>query len=155
MNAPLKNKVELLRARDGEDCWLCGGRLQFSAAPNSKKAPTIEHLTPRSLGGGSALDNLALCHPGCNRQLANRPREDKERIRAKRRRSVPKPAAKAVAPVALKAARAAPPRAVAPRATPPRAAPSPAPAADWKTRFWLASIAAALFAGLSLGQWLG
>ncbi|HET9355172.1 MAG TPA: HNH endonuclease [Sphingomicrobium sp.] len=146
MNAPLKSKVELLRARDGDDCWLCGGRLQFAAAPNSKKAPTIEHLTPRSLGGASTLDNLALCHPGCNRQLADRPREHKERIRAKRKGSLPKPASKTVGPAAAKAARPASPRAAPLRAT---------PEIDWRTRFWLASVAAALFAGLSLGQLLG
>ena len=85
MNAPANlSKAAQLRARDGEFCWLCSGKLDFDAAPNSKKAPTKEHLVPLSAGGTSDLGNLVLCHPGCNKQLADRPKADKLKIKAKR-----------------------------------------------------------------------
>jgi hypothetical protein len=84
MTAPAKiTKVERLRARDGDRCWLCEGMLDFGAIPNSKKAPTIEHVEARANGGTDALENLALCHPGCNKHLANKPKDEKLRIRAK------------------------------------------------------------------------
>jgi hypothetical protein len=88
VNAPAKlSKVEQLRARDGERCWLCDGKLDFAAAPNSKKAPTIEHLVAQANGGTNALDNLVLTHPGCNKQLGCRPREDKLKMRERRQRN--------------------------------------------------------------------
>jgi hypothetical protein len=136
MNAPLKGKTELLLARDGDRCWFCGGRLNFSAVPNSKKAPTIEHLTPRSLGGKSDLDNLRLCHPGCNRHLGDRPREQKERLRAKRLKL---PAASPpIAPVVSADAKTSN---VVRRS------------ANWATRFWLMAVVAAFFAGICVGHW--
>jgi hypothetical protein len=84
MTAPAKiTRIERLRARDGDRCWLCQGMLDFEAVPNSKKAPTIEHLEARANGGTDAIENLALCHPGCNKHLANKPKDEKLRIRAK------------------------------------------------------------------------
>jgi hypothetical protein len=77
------SKVDRLRARDGDLCWLCASKLNFAAEPNSKKAPTIEHLDAISRGGSNDLANLVLCHPGCNKSLGNRPRKEKLLIRAK------------------------------------------------------------------------
>ncbi len=79
------SKVEQVRARDGDACWLCSGRLDFAAPPNSRKAPTLEHLVAKAKGGGNGLDNLVLTHPGCNKQLGCRPVEDKRRMRDKYR----------------------------------------------------------------------
>jgi hypothetical protein len=135
MNAPL-SKVEQIRARHGDGCWLCGGELDFRAPPNSKKAPTKEHLQPLSLGGTSDLDNLALCHPGCNRQLANRPREDKERMRAKRRAAL------------LKQASQKSP--IPPRATPPVPAKRD-PAHYWRAIAFGSCLLAAFASGLAIG----
>lgn len=84
MTAPGPSKIDQIRSRDGDCCWLCGGKLDFNAPPNTKKAPTKEHLTPKSLGGTDRLDNLVLCHPGCNKQLGNRPAEEKRKMQAKR-----------------------------------------------------------------------
>ena len=85
MNAvAIPSKLDRLRERDGDSCWLCLGKLDFAAVPNSKKAPTKEHLIPRSDGGTDTLDNLVLCHPGCNKQLGNRPKADKLKMREKR-----------------------------------------------------------------------
>jgi hypothetical protein len=36
---------------------------------------------PRSDGGTNAADNLRLCHPGCNRHLADHEPAQKERFR--------------------------------------------------------------------------
>ncbi|WP_294174255.1 HNH endonuclease [uncultured Sphingomonas sp.] len=86
MNAPAKlSKIEKLRLRDGDRCWLCNGKLSFGAARTSKKAPTIEHLVAQVNGGTDALDNLVLAHPGCNRQLGCRPVADKQAMRERRR----------------------------------------------------------------------
>jgi hypothetical protein len=84
MNAPASlGKVEQIRARDGDACWLCDRPLDFSAVANSKNAPTIEHLVAKSLGGGGELANLALCHKACNLHLADRPLAKKQEMRAK------------------------------------------------------------------------
>ena len=87
MNAPAKpNKVDLLRVRDGHRCWLCHEPIQFDATPNSAKAPSVEHLIPQSRDGPEILENLVLCHPGCNRILRDRPLQDKIKLRERRRR---------------------------------------------------------------------
>jgi hypothetical protein len=82
------SKIDSLRARDGDLCWLCLDPIDFRPEPKKTRRPTLEHLHPKSLGGTDELTNLRLCHPGCNRQLADRPRTDKERIRAKRVRKL-------------------------------------------------------------------
>lgn len=81
-------KLDRLRARDGGKCWLCDQPIDFDAVPNTKKAPTFEHLIAQSRGGPSTLENLVLCHPGCNRQLGDRPLVDKIRMRERRRRKI-------------------------------------------------------------------
>jgi 5-methylcytosine-specific restriction endonuclease McrA len=89
MSAPDKiGKVDRLRARDGDCCWLCNERMDFGAKPNSSKAWSIEHLVPASRQGPSTLENLVLCHPGCNRILKDRPLADKIRLRERRRRKI-------------------------------------------------------------------
>ena len=86
MNAPdLLSKADQLRLRDGDRCWLCNGKLDFQAVPNSNKAPTIEHLVALASRGSKALENLVLTHPGCSKQLGARPLEEKRSLRAKYR----------------------------------------------------------------------
>lgn len=79
-----RKKIAQVRARDGDACWRCNKPMRFGGIPNCGKAATIEHLEPLSRGGTWALDNLALCHPGCNRHLADKPRAQKERMRINR-----------------------------------------------------------------------
>ena len=74
--------VERLRARDGDKCWLCARPLKMTATKQSRRI-SIEHLHPRSLGGGDEIDNLVLCHGHCNRHLRDHPREKKIKIQAK------------------------------------------------------------------------
>ena len=75
----LRAKRRLKRAllkRDGDRCWLC-------ARPMAKGCETIEHLIAKALDGTDALENLVLCHHGCNVHLKDRPLEQKLKIRAK------------------------------------------------------------------------
>jgi len=167
MNASSLTMKDRIRARNGDKCWLCTRPLDFAAAPNSKKAPTIEHLDPLSRGGSKAIDNLVLCHPGCNKQLGDRPRADKERMRIKWHANAANDAAKAsvkappavppapsarapTLPAAPKPARTAPPER-APVVPPPTIAATDARLAAWQ-RLALGSAGAALFlAGLVAG----
>lgn len=55
--------------------------MRFEGKPNCGKAATIEHHLPLSRGGTWALENLRLCHVGCNRHLAANTPEKKERMR--------------------------------------------------------------------------
>lgn len=75
-------QIELLKMRDGLLCWLCNRHLLKDGKRKNRQI-TIEHLVARSLGGGDDMGNLALCHPGCNRHLADRPLEKKRQIRKK------------------------------------------------------------------------
>lgn len=70
-----------LRQRDGDNCWRCKRPMRFDLPGGHEKAPTIEHLQPRSKGGTGALDNLCLCHKRCNWDLGDNTREVKERMR--------------------------------------------------------------------------
>ena len=45
-------------------CLICNGWLSFDARTGF--GANIEHIVPRSLGGGNDLPNLGLTHPGCN-----------------------------------------------------------------------------------------
>ena len=76
-----KRRLAALRARDGDNCWRCRKPMRFEGPPNCGKAATIEHILPRSKGGGDELANLCLCHPGCNRHLADHSPAQKERMR--------------------------------------------------------------------------
>ena len=82
------SKIDRLRARDGDRCWLCQQAIDFQEKPNSPKAGSIEHLIASALGGPNILDNLVLCHPGCNRILKDRPLTDKIKLRERRRRKL-------------------------------------------------------------------
>jgi len=150
MNAPPKlSKIDQLRARDGDNCWLCDRALDFDAEPNSKKAPTLEHLLAVSLGGKGGLDNLVLCHPSCNVHLGARPEAAKRKMRknwiaARAKQAV---AVKVVPKVAIAKPTTSTNQPTAPRAT----VPSP----DWQRLAMIATASATFFAGLSLGMLVG
>ena len=74
-----REKRRLKRAllkRDGDRCWLC-------TRPMPKGCETIEHLIAKALNGTDALENLVLCHQGCNVHLKDRSLDQKFKIRAK------------------------------------------------------------------------
>lgn len=76
-----KRVVRALRKRDGDYCF-CDEVIDFSLTetdPNNKKASSIDHIIPRSEGGGNELSNLRLAHRICNERREHR--EDKIRDR--------------------------------------------------------------------------
>jgi len=52
--------------RDGLACYICGDQLDRLTEINDPKAPTIDHVVPRSKGGTDDLDNLKTCCRDCN-----------------------------------------------------------------------------------------
>ena len=53
--------------RDGHwvgRCLICGGPLRFSACTG--EGANIEHIVPRTHGGGNDPRNLGITHPRCN-----------------------------------------------------------------------------------------
>ena len=53
--------LERLIARDGDQCWYCGGHF----VPR-KRSRTIDHVVPLALGGRNRLDNLRFACAQCN-----------------------------------------------------------------------------------------
>lgn len=53
--------------RDGWMCWLCEDPVDASLiGTRSEWRPSLDHVIPRSKGGGSTHDNLKLAHFWCN-----------------------------------------------------------------------------------------
>lgn len=77
-----RKRVGLLIDRDGHACWLCTRPLSRAATRPGRRI-SLEHLTPRVVGGDDRLDNLVLCHAACNRHLGERPVAKKLEIQAK------------------------------------------------------------------------
>lgn len=53
-------------ARDGWSCQICSEPVDYTAEPQSDWYPTIDHVVPRSKGGGDELSNLRTAHRWCN-----------------------------------------------------------------------------------------
>lgn len=71
---------DLLRERDGDECWFCGQPCPEGVDDIDLK-PTVEHLLARYLEGTDKLDNLVLAHALCNRQVGHRTVEEKKAVR--------------------------------------------------------------------------
>lgn len=69
-----------LLARDGDGCWFCGKPMGSDM--------TLEHLVPRSRGGGNDSANLVLAHADCNQKAANLSVSEKVELRSKLRAKV-------------------------------------------------------------------
>jgi nitrate/TMAO reductase-like tetraheme cytochrome c subunit len=78
-----KQRVAKLRTINGDNCWRCHAPMNFTEPRNKRRSATIEHLTARAHGGNSAIDNIVLCHRGCNQHLGANTREQKERMRSR------------------------------------------------------------------------
>ncbi|MBI4933123.1 MAG: HNH endonuclease [Actinobacteria bacterium] len=59
-------RLDGVAERDGWWCWLCGGAIDPHAPRDSAVRGTVDHLVPRSRGGGNELANLRLAHKRCN-----------------------------------------------------------------------------------------
>lgn len=65
--------VRQLEERDGAVCQICGGDIDMNARRrDSVMAPSIDHVIPRSLGGGHEASNLQLAHLLCNVRKSNK-----------------------------------------------------------------------------------
>lgn len=64
--------VELLRRRDGDDCQLCGGPLDFHVPQSDPYAEEVDHVVPFSRGGDDHVTNYALAHRFCNQSKGAR-----------------------------------------------------------------------------------
>ena len=60
-----------LYKRDNGICWICGGKCDIDADPNSDWYPSVDHIMPQSLGGKDTLDNVRLAHRKCNTIRSN------------------------------------------------------------------------------------
>jgi hypothetical protein len=68
--------------RDGDECWFCGIPMGADM--------TIEHLVPKSAGGGNKLANYALAHAKCNHDAADMPLVQKIELRNRLRTTLVK-----------------------------------------------------------------
>jgi hypothetical protein len=64
-------RVDRIAERDEWTCWLCGGAVDPAAPPNTPTSATLDHVIPRSRGGGSEAGNLRLAHRRCNVRRSN------------------------------------------------------------------------------------
>ena len=54
--------------RPNGSCSRCNRYLSLKSGPRGdERGPSIDHIVPRSQGGGDDLANLRLAHWGCNR----------------------------------------------------------------------------------------
>lgn len=74
--------ITRLMARDGANCSICGSPLDLKKrrSPRSRDPDQIslDHITPRSAGGLTKLDNLRLAHAACNWSRGNDPLDIEE-----------------------------------------------------------------------------
>jgi 5-methylcytosine-specific restriction endonuclease McrA len=72
--------VTELANRDGWRCHLCGKKVSRTAKWPNRKAPTVDHIIPVSLGGEHSYRNTALAHWGCNVDKQAEPRNEQLRL---------------------------------------------------------------------------
>lgn len=75
-----RRRARLLK-RDGDGCWFCSRAMGNDV--------TLEHLVPRSRGGGNNSANLVLAHAACNQAAANLSISEKVGLREKLRSEQP------------------------------------------------------------------
>lgn len=61
-------KRDILLKRDGDLCFYCGGKMDFSTHADV----TIEHLIPKARGGTRSKENLVLAHGDCNSKMGSK-----------------------------------------------------------------------------------
>lgn len=58
--------------RDGWTCGICDGPVDRDVKAPDPMAPSLDHVTPLSLGGEHSYNNTRLAHLGCNIRRGNR-----------------------------------------------------------------------------------
>ena len=59
---------EVLRERDGDGCFVCGQKIDFTLVYPDPMYRTLEHIVPLSKGGEHSYNNTALSHLVCNQR---------------------------------------------------------------------------------------
>lgn len=75
-----KHIVVIVRETYGDRCFICGEPVvgddthheKIDGKPRLSLKPSVDHVVPRSLGGGNTLANLRLTHRCCNWIKGNR-----------------------------------------------------------------------------------
>lgn len=57
----------------GAVCWLCKQPIDLSVDRREPGGMSVDHVIPRSKGGGDSLDNLRPAHRACNVRRQARP----------------------------------------------------------------------------------
>lgn len=70
-SAVSKRVRDQVLARDGLDCRYCGRALRRQAGSGDPLRVTLDHIVPRSDGGGNGPDNLVVCCQTCNSAKGN------------------------------------------------------------------------------------
>jgi len=78
-----QQRLQTLRARDGDDCRRCRRPLRFDLPRGHDMGPQFVPLVPHWNGGEGALDHLCLTHRRCNVPGADHTDEVQQRIRRK------------------------------------------------------------------------
>lgn len=85
-----QHKRQLLIERDGEECWLCGRKLDFEDDPNGDWYPSLDHIEFAYEGGSNSIENLRLAHRRCNSDRHPEKFAREHRIRVKTKRDRPR-----------------------------------------------------------------
>lgn len=76
----LKRQLELLRARDGDNCRRCRRPIRFDLPARHDRGPILQPMDGQG-DGDASLDNLCLCHGRCNAEAGDNTQEVQERMR--------------------------------------------------------------------------
>ncbi len=78
-----QQRLDALRARDGDDCRRCRRPLRFDLPRGHDLGPKVEPIVPMTAKGPAPLEALCLCHARCNAAGADHTDEVQERVRRK------------------------------------------------------------------------
>lgn len=67
-----KARRRAIYERDDWTCQLCSGQVEDGLPPSDIWAATLDHIIPRSRGGGDEDENLQLAHRWCNSKKSDR-----------------------------------------------------------------------------------
>lgn len=81
---PRQKRMKLLRvhAREGGRCFYCGVHVNLHTVESlatrwpDPRAATLDHIVPRSRGGGNTDGNVVLACRGCNERRSDMPAAD-------------------------------------------------------------------------------
>lgn len=70
-SAEYKRNRKKLKATLPQPCHFCGETVDTLPAYPHPRSFAVQHIVPRSKGGGHEMENLAACHMRCNAREGN------------------------------------------------------------------------------------